>query len=317
MTNQWSQNNIPDQQGKTAVITGSNSGIGYEAALALAQKNAQVILAVRNIEKGEAAAQAIRQVYAQAQVSVQALDLADLSSVRTFAGTFLAQHDQLHLLINNAGVMALPYRQTADGFEMQFGTNHLGHFALTGRLLPALLAAPDARVVTVSSSAHMSGAVHFDDLQWERSYSRWGAYSQSKLANLLFAYELQRRFSSAGVDVISVGCHPGYAATNLQHAGPEMDGSRLKGWLFTLSNSLIAQSQAMGALPTLYAAAAPEVNGCDYIGPTGWGGMRGTPNKVKSSDKSYDAALARQLWSVSEALAGVVYSFERDQTVPG
>lgn len=316
MTNQWTQNNIPDQQGKTAVITGSNSGIGYEAALALAQKNAQVVLAVRNMEKGEAAARAIRQVYAQAQVSVQALDLADLSSVYTFADTFLAQHDQLHLLINNAGVMALPYRRTADGFEMQFGTNHLGHFALTGRLLPALLATPGARVVTVSSSMHVSGDIHFDDLQWERGYSRWGAYSQSKLANLLFTYELQRRFSSVGAGVISVGCHPGYAATNLQ-AGPKMDGSKIMGWLFKLSNSLIAQSQAMGALPTLYAATAPDVNGCDYIGPTQWGGMRGTPGKVKSNDKSYDTALAGRLWSVSEVLAGVVYSFERGQKVPG
>ena len=309
MSNQWTQNDIPNQQGKLVVVTGGNSGIGYEAALALAGKNAQVILAVRSANKGEEAASAIRQKYPQAQVTVMPLDLSDLKNVRAFAQAFLAKYDRLDILINNAGVMALPARKTADGFEMQFGTNHLGHFALTGLLLPILKATSNARVVTVSSGVHVSGDIHFDDLQWEKKYDRWGAYAQSKLANLLFAYELQRRLNAAGIKLISVGCHPGYAATNLQAAGPQMEGSKFSLWMMKIANAVIAQPQDMGALPTLFAAVAPEVNGCDYIGPTGMGGMRGYPEKVKSNDKSYDEALAKQLWAVSEKLTGVTYSF--------
>jgi NAD(P)-dependent dehydrogenase (short-subunit alcohol dehydrogenase family) len=234
-----------------------------------------------------------------------ALDLSDLGSVRQFAEAFLRRFDSLPLLINNAGVMALPYRRSADGFEMQFGTNHLGHFALTGQLLPAILAAPGARVVNVSSGLHANGAIDFDNLDGASSYSPWRAYSQSKLANLLFTYELQRRFTAAGIDAISAGCHPGFAATNLQAAGPQMRGSRLSVRLSQIGNLLFAQSAAMGALPTLYAATAANVNGCDYIGPTGLMGLRGAPGKVKSSARSYDAALAARLWQVSEALTGV------------
>jgi len=204
-------------------------------------------------------------------------------------------------------VMALPKRKTADGFEMQFGTNHLGHFALTGLLLPALKKTPGARVVTVSSGVHVSGDIHFEDLQWEKKYDRWGAYAQSKLANLLFAYELQRRFAETGIKAISVSCHPGYAATNLQYAGPQMEGSAFALWLSRMGNALFAQKQDMGALPTLFAAVAAEVNGCDYIGPAG--GMRGYPQKVKSNNKSYDESLAKRLWTVSEKLTGVAYSF--------
>ena len=211
------------------VVTGGNSGSGFEAALALAGKNAQVILAVRSVEKGEAAAERIRQQYPRAQVIVMALDLSDLSSVRAFAQNFLKLYERLDVLINNAGVMALPQRKTADGFEMQFGTNHLGHFALTGLLISALKKTSNARVVTVSSGAHTFGDIHFDDLQWEKKYQAWGAYGQSKLANLLFAYELQRRLEAAGSKVLSVGCHPGYASTNLQAAGPQMEGSAFKG----------------------------------------------------------------------------------------
>jgi len=190
---------------------------------------------------------------------------------------------------------------------MQFGTNHLGHFALTGHLLPALKATPNARVVTVSSYLHTSGDIYFDDLQWKRTYDRWAAYSQSKLANLLFAYELQRRFASAGMNAISVGCHPGYAATNLQAAGPRMSGSLISLWMMKAANFLFAQSQEMGALPTLFAAVAPQVHGCDYIGPAGKGGSRGYPDKLLSNDKSYDETLAKRLWSVSEELTSVVY----------
>jgi NAD(P)-dependent dehydrogenase (short-subunit alcohol dehydrogenase family) len=306
MTNRWTQNDIPDQQGKLVIVTGGNSGIGYEASLALAGRNAHVILAVRSTDKGEEAAREIRQRHPKAQVTVMGLNLADLKSVRAFAESFLASHDRLDILINNAGVMALPARKTVDGFEMQFGTNHLGHFALTGLLLPALKKTPGARVVTVSSGVHVSGDIHFDDLQWEKKYDRWAAYAQSKLANLLFAYELQRCLTAAGINIISVGCHPGYAATNLQAAGPNMDGSVFSAWMMKATNFLLAQKAEMGALPTLFAATAAEVNGCDYIGPAG--GMRGYPQKVKSNDKSYNEALAKRLWIVSEKLTGVVYS---------
>jgi len=309
MATKWTHKNIADQQGKVVIVTGGNSGIGYEAGLALAEKNARVILAARSVDKGELAAKTIRQTYPVADVSVMALNLADLKSVRSFAETFHAKYKTLDILINNAGVMALPARKTADGFEMQFGTNHLGHFALTGLLLPVLNATPNARVVTVSSGVHTAGDIHFDDLQWTKKYDRWGAYAQSKLANLLFAYELQRRFAGSNIKTISVGCHPGYAATNLQSAGPQMEGSVSKQLMMNVGNFLLAQSQKMGALPTLFAAAAPEVNGCDYIGPTGLGGIRGYPDKVNSNDKSYDEALAKRLWTVSEELTGIVYNF--------
>jgi len=307
MNNRWTQNDIPDQQGRLAIITGGNSGIGYEAGLVLAGKNARVILAVRSVDKGEESARTIRQRYPRAQVAVMALDLSDLKSVRAFVQNFLTQYDRLDILINNAGVMALPKRKTADGFELQFGTNHLGHFALTGLLLPALRKTPGARIVTVSSAVHTSGDIHFDDLQWEKTYQRWGAYAQSKLANLLFAYELQRRFNVTGINILSVGCHPGYAATNLQAAGPQMDGLVFRAWMMKMANALFAQGQDMGALPTLFAATAAEVNGCDYIGPAN--GMKGYPAKVKSNNKSYDEALAKRLWAVSEELTGVIYNF--------
>lgn len=222
----WTSNDIPNQRGKLAVVTGGNSGIGYEAALALAGKGAHVILAVRSAEKGKAAVTSIQRTHPGAQVEVMALDLSNLSSVRQFAEAFLQRFDKLPLLLNNAGVMALPFARTADGFEMQFGTNHLGHFALTGLLLPAILAAPKARVVVVSSGMHIPGKIDFDNLDGAKSYSAWGAYCQSKLANLLFAYELQRRFTAAGADVIVAGCHPGFAATNLQAAGARITGSR-------------------------------------------------------------------------------------------
>jgi len=315
--NEWTINQIPDQRGKLAVITGSNSGIGYEAALALAGKGAHVVLAVRSAEKGQTAMAAIKRAHPGATVEVMALDLSSLASVRQFAQALLQRFEQLPLLINNAGVMALPYARTADGFEMQFGTNHLGHFALTGLLLPAILAAPGARVVVVSSSAHSFGKIDFANLDGAQSYSRWGAYGQSKLANILFANELQRRLTVAGADTLVASCHPGYAATNLQSAGPRMDGSRL-GALFTeFGNSIFAQSAAMGALPTLYAATAPDVNGCDYIGPQGLLGMRGAPGKAKASKQAYDQAVGQRLWQVSRELTGVVYEqLAEGQSVP-
>jgi NAD(P)-dependent dehydrogenase (short-subunit alcohol dehydrogenase family) len=304
----WDTSAIPDQRGRLAIITGATSGIGYEAAQALAGKGAQVILAVRSAERGAAAVARIRAAHPQAQVEVLPLDLADLASVRRFAEGFLGRRASLPLLINNAGVMALPYRRTVDGFELQLGTNHLGHFALTGLLLPAILAAPQARVVTVSSGAHTPGRIAFDNLDGARSYQRWVAYAQSKLANLLFAYELQRRFASAGAGAISLACHPGYANTELQAAGPRMDGSALGARLAQAMNRVFAQSAAMGALPTLYAATSPDAYGCDYIGP-GLGGWRGYPVKARSSARSYDEGAARRLWEASEWLTGVAYDF--------
>lgn len=309
MAQRWDSNNIADQQGRLVVITGANSGIGYEAAKALAGKGAQVLLAVRSLERGEAAAARIRAAHPQAQVSAERLDLTDLASVRAFAEGFLGRRTALPLLINNAGVMATPYRRTADGFELQFGTNHLGHFALTALLLPAILAAPQARVVTVSSGAHMVGQISFDNLDGAKGYQRWAAYAQSKLANLLFAYELQRRFAAAGADAVSMACHPGYADTELQKVGSRMDGFALGESLAGAMNALFGQSAVMGALPTLYAATAPEARGGSYIGPDGLGGMRGYPVSQRSNARSYDPALARRLWEVSEQLTGLRYPF--------
>ena len=303
----WTVERIPDLSGKTILVTGGNSGIGYEAARQFARKGAHVVLACRDGQKGHAARDAITSEYPQSSVEAMKLDLASLASVRAFAKAYRTRHQTLDVLCNNAGVMALPYRQTADGFEMQFGTNHLGHFALTGLLLDLVLGTPGARVVTVSSGAHRMGRIRFEDLQWERGYWKWGAYSQSKLANLLFAYELQRRLKRAKAAVISVACHPGYAATNLQFAGPRMTGSSLMEWLFQFFNQLAAQNAEMGALPTLYAATAPGVRGGDYFGPDGFGELRGYPTKVQSSAGSHDRKVAEQLWQISEKLTGVRY----------
>lgn len=301
----WIEQHIPPQSGKTALITGANSGLGYEAARLLAAKGACVVLGVRDPAKGERAAAAIRLTVPAANLEVLSLDLASLASVCDAASAFVLAHDRLDMLINNAGVMAIPRRATADGFEMQLGVNHLGHFALTGLLLPLLLKTPAARVVTVSSSAHFLGRINFDDLQGERRYQPWLAYGQSKLANLLFAYELQRRLAVAGHGIISVAAHPGYAATNLQSVGPEMTGSKLWLRIMPAANRILAQSAARGALPEVYAATAADVRGGDYIGPDGLLGQRGFPRKVKSSARSHDGDAGLRLWMVSEALTGV------------
>jgi NAD(P)-dependent dehydrogenase (short-subunit alcohol dehydrogenase family) len=307
-TTRWTAEDVPDLAGKTIVVTGGNSGIGYEAARVLARKGAHVVLACRDPGKAQAAVGAMKRA-APSAVSVEALplDLADLASVRAFAAAYRTRHATLDVLCNNAGVMALPHRKTADGFEMQIGTNHLGHFALTGLLLEPLLATGGARVVTVSSGAHRMGTIHFDDLNWERGYRRWGAYGQSKLANLLFMYELERRLAAAGGRVISVACHPGYAATNLQAAGPRMDGASLLEWVAELGNRILAQSAPMGALPTLYAATSPAVRGGDYVGPDGFGEFAGHPKKVGASARARDSEAAARLWALSEQLTGVRY----------
>jgi len=299
----WTTENMPNLLDRTVIVTGANSGLGYEASKALAQKQATVILACRNLKKGEAAQQKILRELPQATLRLMKLDLSSLESIRAFTDAFKRDYQTLDILINNAGVMALPRRTTADGFEMQFGTNHLGHFALTGLLLALLQATPDSRVVTVSSSLHRNGRLNFDDLQGEKSYSRWQAYSNSKIANLYFAYELQRRLAKAGSSTISVAAHPGYAATNLQSS----DKSLIERWAMFWSNLLFAQSAKMGALPELYAAVSPDVAGGDYIGPGGFNEMRGYPTKVRSSSLSYDEGIAAKLWQVSETLTDVHY----------
>jgi NAD(P)-dependent dehydrogenase (short-subunit alcohol dehydrogenase family) len=298
----WTARDIPDQHGRRIVVTGASSGLGLETARELVRHGASVVLAVRDPTRGANAAADIERTAPGAPPEVRPLDLADLASVRAFAG---AWDGPLDVLVNNAGVMALPYGLTADGFEMQFGTNHLGHFALTGLLLPALLAAPAPRVVTVSSGVHHAGSIDFEDLQHERSYQRWQAYSASKLANLLFAFELQRRVDGAGLPLLSVAAHPGYAATNLQLAGPRMEGRLVRQGVMSVGNLLLGQSAAKGALPQLYAATAGDVRGGEYFGPRGLMEGRGSPTRVKGSSRANDPELARKLWDVSEDLTGV------------
>ena len=297
----WTADNMPDQGGRIAVVTGANSGIGLVAARELARAGAQVVLACRNLAKGEAARREIEAAAPGAPLELEELDLSSLDSVRSFAERFRAAHDGLDLLINNAGVMAPPRSETADGFELQFGTNHLGHFALTGLLMSAIEGRDDARVVTVSSTAHRAGRIAFDNLGGERRYFRWSAYSQSKLANLLFALELDRRLRAAGSSVKSLAVHPGYAATNLQFAAPPLV-DRL---VMRVGNAVIAQSEDMGALPTLYAATEPGLDGGTFVGPDGLGEQRGHPKPVSPSRAARDETAARRLWEVSEEMTGV------------
>jgi NAD(P)-dependent dehydrogenase (short-subunit alcohol dehydrogenase family) len=266
-------------------------------------------MACRDLKKGDAALEKIRREFPDAKVELMQLDLADLDSVRQFADNFKQRYSRLDLLVNNAGIMAIPFRETKQGFEMQFGTNHLGHFALTGLLLPLMLETPgQPRVVTTSSGLHMIGDLNFADLNWTKGYTPQKAYGRSKLSNLLFAYELQRRLDAQGDKVLSVASHPGYAATNLQTAGAIMEGKPFKERMALLGNRLFAQSAEMGALPTLYAATGPDVQGGQYFGPSGLLEMRGYPKVVGSNKKSRDPELAAKLWAVSEELTGVTFS---------
>jgi len=290
---------MPTLAGRVAVVTGANSGLGLETARSLAAAGASVVMACRTVEKGSDAARSV-----PGDRVVSELDLASLSSVRAFASSFSG--DRVDLLINNAGVMAPPRRLTADGFESQFGVNHLGHFALTGLLLDRLLAAPAPRVVTLSSQGHRIGKIRFDDLQWEHGYINWLAYGQSKLANLMFALELSRRAASAGCELRSMAAHPGYAATNIQFAGPSRWYEQLGG---RLGNAVFAQSASMGALPTLYAASVADLPSGSYVGPGGFAERAGHPRVVTGASKAYDEDVARRLWEVSEELTGVRYAF--------
>jgi NAD(P)-dependent dehydrogenase (short-subunit alcohol dehydrogenase family) len=298
----WTAADIPDQTGRVAVITGANTGLGYETAAALADHGAHVVLAVRNLDKGKDAAARISAQSPGAAVALQELDLTSLDSIRAAAEQLRSAHDRIDLLINNAGVMWTPKSTTKDGFELQFGTNHLGHFAFTGLLLDRLLPVAGSRVVTVSSIGHRIRAdIHFDDLQWERGYNRVAAYGQAKLANLLFTYELQRRLAPLGT-TIAVAAHPGGSNTELTRNLPAL--------VVPVANALvplIAQGADMGALPTLRAATDPGVLGGQYYGPDGFGEQRGYPKVVASSAKSHDVEVQRRLWAVSEDLTAVVY----------
>jgi NAD(P)-dependent dehydrogenase (short-subunit alcohol dehydrogenase family) len=301
MATKWSTDQIPDQTGRTAVVTGANSGLGLFTARELARAGAAVIMACRNVAKGKAAAAEIAAAVPEAKLEVAELDLSSLGSVRRFAGEL--EVEELALLINNAGIMMTPQRKTADGFELQFGTNHLGHFALTGLLLERLGRASDPRVVTVSSLEHKGGHIHFDDLQLARGYAPRTAYQQSKLANAAFGLELDRRLRAAGSPVKSLLAHPGYSATNLQSTGP----TGLMKAILAVSNRLVAQSAEQGALPTLYAATAPDVEGGEYYGPDGFQELRGRPTKVNVIAEGRDPAVGRRLWEVSGELTGVRY----------
>ncbi|WP_193044541.1 SDR family NAD(P)-dependent oxidoreductase [Mycolicibacterium baixiangningiae] len=298
----WTAADVPDQDGRIAVITGANTGIGYQAAAVLAGRGAHVVLAVRNTDKGRAAADRITADTPHADVTVRELDLTSLDSIRATSDELRADYPRIDLLINNAGVMMTPKGVTKDGFELQFGTNHLGHFALTGQLLDNLLPVEGSRVVTISSGAHRMGRINFDDLQSERSYNRVTAYGQSKLANLLFTYELNRRLSAKGAPTIAVAAHPGGSDTELtRNLWPAL---RLP---IQLAWGLLAQSAEMGALPTLRAATDPEVQGGQYFGPDGFGEQRGHPKLVESIARAHDEAVARRLWTVSEELTGVTF----------
>jgi NAD(P)-dependent dehydrogenase (short-subunit alcohol dehydrogenase family) len=303
----WTAADIPDLTGRVAVVTGANTGLGLEIARELASSGAGVVLACRSPERAERARSDISRAAAADRIFVEHLDLASLASVREFAERVLDVHDGIDLLINNAGVMALPRRETADGFEMQLGTNHLGHFALTGLLLPGLLARPGARIVTMSSTAHHLGRIDWEDLQGHRRYRRWRAYGQSKLANTLFAFELSRRLTTRGADCLSLVAHPGFAATELQLRGPRMDRSGWRERLWEHVNRLFAQSAAMGALPALHAATAETVRSGEFYGPDGLTGAFGHPTRVEGSASSKRVEDAVRLWAISEKLTGVHY----------
>jgi NAD(P)-dependent dehydrogenase (short-subunit alcohol dehydrogenase family) len=298
----WSAAQIPDQGGRVAVVTGANSGLGLSTALELARAGARVVLASRD-GKAEGAAGRIARAVPAAALEPRELDLASLASVREFAAATRAEHPRIGLLVNNAGVMMAPRTETIDGFELQLATNHLGHFALTGLLLDRLAAADGARVVTVSSIEHRAGRIDFDDLQGTRSYSPRGAYQQSKLANVVFGLELDRRLRRAGVGARSVLAHPGYSNTNLQFAGP----TALYRAFFRIANPLLAQRPERGALPILYAATIADVDGGHFIGPDGFNEYRGSPTMVGPAARARDPETGRRLWLVSEELTGVSY----------
>lgn len=305
----WTTADMPSLKGKIAVVTGANSGLGLHTATGLAAAGAEVVMACRNPDKAATALEEVRSKAPGAKVQTMALDLADLDSVRSFAAAFGAKYPRLDLLCNNAGVMAVPYAKTRQGFEMQIGTNHFGHYTLTGLLLDKLKAAPAARVVSVASMAHKwTPAMDLEDVNFEhKTYKKWDAYGKSKLANLLFTFELNRRLKKAGAPVIAAAAHPGFSDTNLQFVGPQLEKSAIGGVVMKISNAIFAQPASMGALPTLYAASMPDVDGGDYIGPDGFQQMRGYPTKVGCRALARNQDLQGRWWALSEKLTGVQY----------
>lgn len=304
MSTHWTAANIPSQQDRIALVTGANSGLGLETTLGLARAGATLIMACRNPAKAQTALDQIRQQAPQVRIEALALDLADLASVRRFAEDFRSRYPRLDLLCNNAGVMALPFQKTRDGFEMQIGTNHLGPFVLTGLLLESLNASPAGRIVNVASVAHKATrGLNLNDLNWEHeSYSKGEAYARSKLANLLFTFELNRRLRQHNSRITVAATHPGYAATNIGDGATA--GNWLKAWAMKIGNALIAQPAPMGALPSLYAATMPDVASGDYYGPNGWFEFRGHPTQVTSKPTARDPQAAAALWTLSEELTG-------------
>ena len=313
MKSNFTLEGMPNLTGKVAIVTGANRGIGYETAAALAAKACTVILACRNEDKGKSALQKIVRTYPFAKVESIRLDLAALVSIHRFAMEFKRRHDRLDMLINNAAIMNVPFERTVDGFESQFAVNHLGHFALTGLLLERIIDTPRARVVTASSWGHRFGVIDIDNLNSEKRHDPDGAYARSKLANLLFTYELQRLFERAGVDAIATAVHPGWTATHLPD-GWSSSKFRLDWWLIRMLNPILGQPPKMGALPTLYAATALDVRGGGYYGPGSWAGLRGHPKLLRSGGRSYDTELAVELWKASERLTGVKYDWFASST---
>ncbi|MCO4762518.1 MAG: SDR family oxidoreductase [Myxococcales bacterium] len=301
----WTEAAIPDQNGRRVVITGANGGLGAVCAHQLAERGAEVILACRNTDKGEAVRAHIAAAVPSAKLHVVALDLADLGSVATFAAEIADRFGAIDLLMNNAGIMAIPRRETKDGFEMQLGTNHIGHFALTARLLPLLQTG--GRIINVSSQAHRMGRMNWADIMGQNRYNKWLIYGQSKLANLLFHFELDRRLRAHRPDLRAVAAHPGYSATNLQAVGPQLAGNAGEAKLMQLANRIVAQSAEMGALPSLRAATDPEVAGGDYFGPDGIGEMQGWPIRVGHANAAGDEAAAARLWDLSEQWTGLSF----------
>jgi NAD(P)-dependent dehydrogenase (short-subunit alcohol dehydrogenase family) len=302
----WTAADIPDLTGKRAIVTGATAGLGLVMATELAAHGAVVTLAARNAPKAEAVKSRILAEYPKARLDVAVVDVASLKSIRAFASSWLATNKKLDILVNNAGIMALPKRQlTEDGFELQFGTNHLGAFALTLLLLPAIRKTPGARVVAVASNAHRPSSIAFDDLMREKKYTAWGAYGQSKLANLLFTRELQRRFAAAKIDAIAVAGHPGWSSTDLVASGPMKDSGSFAKWLARLGSHLGSQSAEQGALPMLYVATAPGVAGNDYFGPHGMSELKGYPVPARRVPAALSDDDARRLWDASEKLTGI------------
>jgi protochlorophyllide reductase len=314
MNKNWSEQDMPDLTGKVVVVTGANSGLGFESSKIMAAHGATVVLTARNLEKGKAAHAAILKDAPAASLDLMQLDVGDLKSVQAFVSAFKTKYDRLDILLNNAGVMAIPRQLTPDGFEMQFGVNHLGHFALTGLLLDVITRTPGARIHNVSSSANYTGTINFDDLMGEENYSRWAAYGQSKLANVFFTFELQKRLVATGFDTLANVSHPGLVIGNLQANSVEQSGTSFEGMLYRIAGPLMAQDISMGVLPMLYAMTAEDAKGGVFYGPRTLN-MRGYPAEKQANKAAYDAAALRRFWDVSEKLTGVTYALESDVTV--